>query len=248
MVRPEPTGASIGSLAMPRHPLLLLISLGAAACSAPVAPPDRFTASGEVIALGGGDGGVAHACFSCHGMDGGGDGRLSPRLAGLDAGYLHRQLDDYASGRRDHKDMARIARRMAPGARARVSAYYAGLSPPPHASGASNPDGARLYARGDPARGLPACAACHGPAGDGVGPGNPPLAGQPAAYLAAQLDAWRGGLRYNDALGAMREISRRLTPAEVRAVAAHAASLRGGLPASPATSPSARRGDRRNGA
>lgn len=244
VVLPEPTGASIGSLAMPARPLTLLASLGAAACNAPAAPPDLFTASGEVIALGGGDGGVAHACFSCHGMDGGGDSGLSPRLAGLDAGYLHRQLDDYASGRRDHKEMATIARRMAPEARARVSAYYAALPVPARVAGERNAVGARLYVQGDPARGLPACAACHSAQGEGLGPGNPPLAGQPAAYLAAQLDAWRGGRRYNDPLGAMREISRRLTDDEVRAVAAHAASLPAGPRASRAASPSARRDGR----
>lgn len=233
---------------MPIRAIILASSLCAAACTAPAPSPDLFTATGEVIALGGGDGGVAHACFSCHGMDGGGDGRETPRLAGLDAGYLHRQLDDYASGRRDHKEMATIARRMTPDARVRVSAYYAGLPIPPRSAGNANAEGARLFTAGDPARGLPACAACHGARGEGLGPGNPPLAGQPAAYLEAQLAAWRGGRRYNDALGAMREISRRLTPAEVRAVAAHAASLGADPPASPAASPSARRADRRNGA
>ena len=233
---------------MPRLRMLIVASLAASGCSAPAVPPDRFTASGEVIAMGGGDGGVGHACFSCHGLDGGGDGAATPRLAGLDPGYLQRQLDDYASGRRAHKEMAAIARRMQPDARALVSFYYAALPAAGRSTGPADGGAARLYAAGDPARDLPACASCHGAQGEGVGPGNPPLAGQPAAYVAAQLDGWREGRRYNDALGEMRRISRRLTPDEIRRLAAFVASLAPGPPAARAASPPARRGDRRNGA
>ena len=227
---------------------LLLAGLAASGCSAPSPPADRFTASGAVIAMGGGDGGVGHACFSCHGLDGGGDGGATPRLAGLDPGYLQRQLDDYANGRRDHQAMAAIARRMQPDARALVSAYYAALPAPGRIAGQSDGAAARLYRVGDPARGLPACASCHGAQGEGVGPGNPPLAGQPSAYVAAQLDGWREGRRYNDALGEMRLISRRLTPDEIRRLAAFVPSLAPGPPEAPAASPPARRDGRRNGA
>ena len=199
----------------------MLLLLGA--CGAPPRA-DPFRATGETIAFSGGDAGPTGACATCHGLRGEGDGRLTPRLAGLDAGYLHRQLDDYVSGRRDHKEMRAIARKLSGEDRAKVSAYYAGLAPPaPPSSGASSSAlGRRLYEAGDPRRGLASCASCHGPNG---GPGNPPLAGQPAAYVAKQLAVWRTGKRHNDALGEMREISRRLTAAEAAAVAAHVAAL-----------------------
>ena len=67
---------------------------------------DRFTETGELIAMSGGGAGAANACFTCHGLDGRGDGAGSPRLAGLDAGYLERQLIANSDGRRHHKQMA----------------------------------------------------------------------------------------------------------------------------------------------
>lgn len=235
---------------MPRSWLPILPALALAGCGVADAGPGHFTADGEVIAMGGGDGGVAHACFTCHGLDGGGDGALAPRLAGLDPGYLHRQLDDYASGRRAHKAMRTIARRLSPYGRARISTYYAGMAFAPGAARPADGEGALLYDRGDPARGLASCASCHGADGAGVGPGNPPLAGQSAAYVASQLEAWRGGRRHNDAMGEMLAVSRLLTPDEVRAVSRHAASLSGGGDprAAPAASLPARRGDRHNDA
>lgn len=236
---------------MPKRWPSILPALALAGCGAAGAGPSHFTASGEVIALGGGDGGVAHACFSCHGLDGAGDGAATPRLAGLDRGYLRRQLDDYAAGRRAHPAMRTIARRLAPEARALVSAHYADMTfAPGPPTQAADRVGAVLHESGDPARGLAPCASCHGLRGEGVGPGNPPLAGQGAAYVAGQLEAWRGGRRQNDPLGQMREISRRLTPDEVRAVARHAAALSGAAdpPAARAASLPARRGGPRNDA
>ena len=87
-----------------------LIAVLGAACAAPVERErDPYTAAGEVIAMSGGDGGAANACFACHGMAGQGDGVAAPRLAGLDAGYLQKQLRDYASGLRSDATMTPIA-------------------------------------------------------------------------------------------------------------------------------------------
>src|SRR3546814_1221248 len=66
-----------------------------------------------------------------------------------------------------------------------------------------------IYVKGDPSRGLLPCADCHGPKGEGLGPANPALAGQPAVYLAAQLRAWRRGERRNDPGNVMTGISDR---------------------------------------
>src|SRR3546814_2076181 len=84
-----------------------------------------------------------------------------------------------------------------------------------------------IYVKGDPSRGLLPCADCHGPKGEGLGPANPALAGQPAVYLAAQLRAWRRGERRNDPGNVMTGISLRLIPSEIVRVAAYAASLPG---------------------
>lgn len=191
---------------------------------------ERFVATGELVALSGGGAGADNACFTCHGLQGEGDGAASPRLASLPSGYLERQLEAFADGRRNHPKMSWISRHLAPETRRLVSGYYEGLPysrPGPIPAGAS-----RLYHQGAPERGVPACASCHGSYGEGLGPANPPLAGQPASYLMTQLDQWRRSERRNDPGEVMLRISRLLSPSESAAVSAYAATL-GRSPPSP---------------
>ncbi len=215
-------------------------------CDAP-AYRDPFRATGQTIAMSGGDGGARAACFTCHGLKGEGDGKDSPRLASLDPGYLHRQIDDYANGRREHPAMRAIALRLSDRDRAKVSAFFAALPVPAAPATVSTAKGEALYRRGDPARGLAPCASCHGTGGEGDA-ANPPLAGQPAAYLETQLLAWRTGKRNNDPLGEMRDISRRLSSAEARAVSAYASGLGANPPPDRGAFPATHRGDPRNDA
>src|SRR5690606_12794176 len=114
--------------------LLPLLALGwlATGCDATPGLTDRaFSASGQVIAMGGGSGGADNACFSCHGLAGQGDGVSTPRLAGLDQGYLQKQMEDYANGLRPDDVMTRVARGLDQHGRQKVAAWYAGLPPPP---------------------------------------------------------------------------------------------------------------------
>ena len=207
-----------------------------------------FTATGELVALSGGGSGAQNACFTCHGLDGAGNGAGAPRLAGLEAGYLLKQLDDFAAGTRRHPQMSAIARHLKPRNRMMVAHYYAAMPLPP-ADTDTRPVPA-LYVRGDPARDLPACATCHGLRGEGGGLANPALAQQPAAYLAAQLHAWRRSERRNDPDNVMLDISRHLTPVEIAALAAYAGGLPGASPRRefPEGSRAARRSDPRNDA
>ena len=233
----------------PTVPLLALAAL--AACSAPAPVEDRFETTGELIALSGGDAGPEGACVTCHGLRGEGDGHLIPRLAGLDRGYFARQMEFFARGQRRHPQMSWIAGQIDWPARQRLAEHYARLSAPADAS-ASVEDchAANLYLHGDPARGIEACAACHGAGGEGTGRGNPPLAGQPAPYLAAQLRAWRSGERYGDPLGSMTHVSRLLAEPEVDRLARYSAALPGASanPALPAACLREHRRDRGNGA
>jgi len=218
------------AIATPR----LLIGLAALAVTACAGERGRdpFTATGELVALSGGDAGARRACIVCHGLDGAGDGEMTPRLAGLPEGYLVKQLQDYADGRRAHPDMEGIAKALDPRARQAVAAYYARLpwAPPPTVV-VQESAAARLYHEGDPARGLAPCATCHGRRGEGGGAANPPLAGQPAGYLEAQFARWRDSARRNDPQNMMLAISRRVTPAEAAALARYCRSL----PGAPAT-------------
>ena len=110
---------------------VLVLLTGLAACDSTPGHTDRtFTANGQVIAMSGGAGGAANACFTCHGLDGGGDGVAAPRLAALDAGYLQKQLEDYASGLRPDDAMTRIAKALDQRGRREVAAYYAALPAP----------------------------------------------------------------------------------------------------------------------
>jgi cytochrome c553 len=156
-------------------------------------------------------------CAGCHGARGEGQGDV-PRLAGLDAGYLARQLEDFASGRRASPVMQPIAAALSPAAREAVARRHAAL-PLPMATVAADPRGERLALRGAWDRGIPACVQCHGPRGVGVGAAFPGLAGQRAGYLVTQLEAFRAGRRRNDPQALMRAAARGLSDAEIRAVA-----------------------------
>ena len=238
-------------MALSRTAPLLALAVALAACTAPEPVEDRFEATGELIALSGGDAGAEGACVTCHGLRGEGDGVLVPRLAGLDPGYFARQMEFFARGQRRHPQMSWIAEQMDWPARQRLAGYYAEL-PMPAEAAASVEDcaAAYLYLDGDAGRGIEPCAACHGTGGEGAGRGNPPLAGQPAPYLAAQLRAWRSGERYGDPLGAMTHVSRLLAEPEVDRLAGYSSALPGASanPALPATCLRERRSGPRSGA
>ncbi len=202
----------------------LVLAAAAAACTpATNRTGEAFTAGGEIIAMGGGEGGAANACFTCHGLDGLGDGVSVPRLAGLDAGYLQKQLADYAAETRADPVMSPIARWLDDGDQRAVAAWYAAL-PVPDAGEPTAPPPA-LYEVGAPERGVIACASCHGLDGQGVGRGNPAIAGQPAAYTVEQLRRWKRSERRNDPRGVMAEAAAGLTDAEMRTIAAWLESL-----------------------
>ncbi len=196
---------------------LALITL-LTACGGPVRAPAR--ASGEMIAFGAGPLGARDACFTCHGFNGEGDGR-APRLAGLDAGYLAKQMLDYANGDRADAVMGPISRGLSHGDHRAVAAYYENL----RLQRSSRPlRTSALYTRGDDVRGISACADCHGARGEGRG-ANPAIAGQPRAYTVEQLQRWKRGIRRNDARDVMGAVSRLLSDAEIEALAIYIEAL-----------------------
>ncbi|MBB4001297.1 c-type cytochrome [Aurantimonas endophytica] len=170
-------------------------------------------------------------CSRCHGE--GGVGRATdgyPRLAGLSAAYLERQLRLFRDGERQNSEMGEVARQLTDDAGRALAACYAGLATP-------KPDdyemfeasflatGEHLASVGRWADNLPACNQCHGPQGVGVGEVFPRLAGQRFEYIENQLRAWREGHRSGDPLSLMGTVAVRLEEADIRAVAAYYASL-----------------------
>lgn len=202
------------------RPVPALLALAALAACSPASNDTgaAFTATGEIIAMGGGEGGPANACFSCHGLDGAGDGVSVPRLAGMDAGYLQKQLSDYAEDRRVDPVMTPVARWLDDDDQRAVAAWYAAMPAPASTAPATPPP--TIYLSGDPGRGVTACAVCHGAAGQGLGAGNPAIAGQPAAYTLDQLRRWKTAKRRNDPRGVMADAVAGLTEAEMRTIAA----------------------------
>lgn len=193
------------------------------------------TAAGAQIASAGTPKGAA-ACAGCHGARGQGTGAF-PRLAGSGASYLRQQLEAFASGSRKNPIMQPIAQALSPEQRAQVVAYYAALPPTVSANDrearSSSETGTWLATRGRWDDGLPACGQCHGPGGSGVGASFPPLAGQPAGYIAEQLKAWQTGARPPGPLGLMEGIARKLKDGDIQAVSDYYA----GLPAAGASAP-----------
>jgi cytochrome c553 len=173
-----------------------------------------------------GNGRGAAPCIACHGADGGGQGAAGfPRLAGMPAAYLRKQLDDFAAGTRDNASMKPVAAALSESERTALATYYASLPVPapapataPAMANASN--GAMLASRGRWSQGLPACVQCHASDGNGVGEHFPPLVGQSAVYLANQLHAWKAGTRHNDPLNLMQSVAARLSDADIDAVTA----------------------------
>ncbi len=198
-----------------------LLGLGAAPAAA--APDAR---KGAAIAAQGLPPAVA-ACATCHGAKGEG-GPGFPPLAGQGAAYLREQLDALADGTRANAVMASMAKGLDAQARADVAAWYASLPSgiAPKAAAPTNPkdQGAWLVQRGRWADGVPACNACHGPGGAGVGEHFPAIARLSATYMQAQIDAWKSGQRPPGPLGLMQDIAKKLSPGDISAVAQYYAS------------------------
>jgi len=161
------------------------------------------------------------ACSSCHGKAGiAPAGSPFPDLAGKQTEYIAKQLMDFRSGTRSHAVMTPIARSMKDSDVGAVAKYLGGLpvtEAPVRATGPAR--GESLDRVGDMALGLPACANCHGMGGTGIGPLLPSLAGEPAQYLIEQLHAFRTGNRSNDDGGVMRGFAKRLSEADIQALA-----------------------------
>ena len=194
-----------------------------------LALPAEADDPGARIATQGTPGGAV-ACATCHGHNGGGDeGGAFPRLAGLNAGYLARQLRSFQNGGRDNPVMRPMAQPLTDAEVAAVSAYYTAL---PAASNAKPPIdvpttvGGVLATEGDWLnRSLPACAQCHARDGLGAGEAFPALAGQVYSYILGQLDAWARGKRTSDPHGLMSPIAARLSLDEAKSVAAYYAAM-----------------------
>lgn len=164
-------------------------------------------------------------CLSCHaetGLDL--EGGFVPSLHGKPAGYLYNQLVNYQQGRRHNSTMAHMVRNLSPAYLREMAEYFAGLDAA-HSETAPRPSNrelgqhaSTLVHRGAPHRDVPACIACHGRRLTGAEPDTPGLLGLPGHYLAAQLSAWREGVRHAAEPDCMGTIAQRLSSRDIQAL------------------------------
>lgn len=172
---------------------------------------------------------LATACVNCHGANGIGlAGANFARLAGLDQNYLAKQLHDFKSGARENPLMQPIAAALSDNEIYAVAGYFAHLPKPAIPAEKSSPEnlarGEVLARQGNWNKDLPACFQCHGDNGLGIPPNFPAITGLRAAYIVAQMNAWRSGARHNDPVKLMATVSSKLSEEDAKAVAAYLAS------------------------
>jgi cytochrome c553 len=175
-------------------------------------------------------------CSSCHGPNGNSSNPEWPRLAGQSAVYIAEQLRLFRSGVRNNPVMRPLAAALSDQDIDDLAVYYEAQTPTGLEADPSYwQAGEALYLRGDSAHQVPACVACHGPAGRGnLAAGYPALRAQQSVYVVKQLNDYASGARYsgpNPATASrngimMFTIAKRLSSEQMRDVASYVQGMR----------------------
>lgn len=169
---------------------------------------------------------VNSLCVGCHGADGNSVVPTFPKLAGMSAEYLLKQLQDFKNKKRASDIMVPSVASLSASDMANLAVYYSGKKPAPGdvKQPALVAAGKKVYDDGNPAGGVLSCSGCHG--ADGAGsPLYPRLAGQHVEYTLSELELFATSKRKNDKRQ-MHEIAERLSPDERKAVAEYIAGLK----------------------
>lgn len=183
----------------------------------------------------------AAVCTACHGRNGNSAIANYPKLAGQGAKYLYKQMKDFQSGARQDPIMSpQVAGRSDQDLKD-IAAYFEAQET---SLGMVKKEfvalGQKIYRSGNVQTGLPACIACHGPAGKGMhSAGFPNLSAQHAQYTQAQLSAFRAAgrgdhgnvkRRTNDgpegSVTMMQDVAAKMSDDEIEAVANYLSGLR----------------------
>ena len=225
---------------MKRSPMLPPLMFALLAVAAPVLAADNApapyvgdAAKGQPIA--------SAVCGACHGPDGNSVVPVNPKLAGQNADYLFKQMRNFKGGGPDGKPLrtnAIMNGMIAAYSEDQMRDFAAYFSSQTQKVGeAKNRDtiqmAQKLFRAGDVGRGLPACAACHGPTGAGIPSEFPRIGGQQSDYVELQLKAFRASGadpkdpngRDNDPNKMMRMIAVKMTDPEIKAIADYLAGL-----------------------
>ncbi|HEY6896775.1 MAG TPA: c-type cytochrome [Rhodocyclaceae bacterium] len=168
-------------------------------------------------------------CSSCHGLTGNSESPNFPKLAGQQRDYLLAQLTQFRSHNRadpaGFEYMWGLSRSLSDKQIGELASYYAASAPTSGPAG--NPQmisaGEKIFNGGVSDKGVPACASCHGPKGEGAA-AFPRLAGQHADYLIKQLLVFQ---RTNERPegSVMKTVAHGLSADDIQAVASFAQQM-----------------------
>lgn len=189
---------------------------GPGAAATKVAKPDLVKGEQSFTAV----------CAACHGADGNSAIPANPKLANQHPEYLVKQLHEYKDGKRNNPIMKGFAATLSDDDMRNIAYWLASQKAKP--GFARDKElvqlGERIFRGGIPDRQVAACAGCHSPNGAGIPSQYPRLSGQHADYTAAQLVAFRDGVRNNNAQ--MTGVAAKMNDREIRAVSDYIAGLR----------------------
>ena len=170
------------------------------------------------------DSSKAAVCTACHGATGNSINPIWPSLAGQGAEYMVQQLKAFKSKTRNNAVMWPFANSLSDKDMWTIAVYYSKQKSNIMPSGSEqNPIAERLYRGGDLERGIPACMACHGPAGAGNSPAKyPALRGQNSPYTKLQLKDYRTGNRKHPM---MEMIAQKLTDEDIEILSTYVSAL-----------------------
>ena len=198
----------------------------ASAASAPTVPTVAAVAKAAKPDLAIGEATFTAVCAACHGADGNSATPAYPKLAQQHPEYLVKQLQEFKSGKRVNPLMVGFASMLSDDDMKNVSYWVSAKKA--KAGTASDKNlvqlGERIFRGGIADRQIAACAGCHSPNGAGIPSQYPRLSGQHADYAAAQLTAFRDGVRLNSLQ--MSQVAAKLNDREIKAVADYVAGLR----------------------
>jgi cytochrome c553 len=169
---------------------------------------------------------VDQVCAACHGVDGNSAASANPSLAGQHQKYIYEQLKAFKGNVRKNPIMMGMAAPLSDDDMWNVSAYFSSQKIKPREANDKSQMalGKQIYRVGNANTHVPACMACHGPAGSGIPDKFPRVSSQHSAYVLTQLNNFKAGTERKNPV--MSDIASRMSDAEMKAVAEYISGLR----------------------
>ena len=169
------------------------------------------------------------SCTGCHGDNSYSRRPWFPHIAGQPADYLVTELKAIRAGKRteQYAEYMQLAQQLSDDDINQIAQWYTKVTPIENSPGDPTlaARGKQIFENGITSGGLsiPACMACHGPDGHGMGV-FPHIAAQPSGYLYRQLEAFQSGQRPETTL--MPAIIRGMSEQDERAISEYLQGLK----------------------